>query len=64
MALLSAIRLWHFRDGMPIREIERPTDLSRNTIRKQKQTVKQMHADLLSLGLGGGCGRFAAFVRT
>ena len=34
MALLSVIRRWHFRDGMPIREIERRTGLSRNTIRK------------------------------
>ncbi len=34
MALLSVIRRWHFRDEMPIREIERRTGLSRNTIRK------------------------------
>lgn len=34
MALLSIIRRWHFRDEMPIREIERRTGLSRNTIRK------------------------------
>jgi hypothetical protein len=34
MALLSVIRRWHFREGMPIREIERRTALSRNTIRK------------------------------
>jgi transposase len=34
MALLSVIRRWHFRDGIPIREIERRTGLSRNTIRK------------------------------
>jgi predicted transcriptional regulator len=34
MALLSVIRRWHFRKGMPIREIERRTGLSRNTIRK------------------------------
>jgi len=34
MALLSVIRRWHFRDQMPIREIERRTGLSRNTIRK------------------------------
>ena len=90
MALLSAIRRWHFREGMPIREIERRTGLSRNTIRKylrartvepqfkvperpskldpfaeklsgwlrvevgrsrkQRRTVKQMHADLVTLG--------------
>ena len=34
MALLSVIRRWHFREGMPVREIERRTGLSRNTIRK------------------------------
>jgi transposase len=34
MALLSVIRRWHRREGMPIREIERRTGLSRNTIRK------------------------------
>ena len=34
MALLSVSRRWHFRDEMPIREIERRTGLSRNTIRK------------------------------
>ena len=34
MALLSVIRRWHFREGMPIREIERRTGLSRNTIRR------------------------------
>lgn len=34
MGLLSVMRRWHFREGMPIREIERRTGLSRNTIRK------------------------------
>jgi predicted transcriptional regulator len=34
MALLSVIRRWHFREEIPIREIERRTGLSRNTIRK------------------------------
>ena len=34
MALLSVIRRWHFREGVPIREIARRTRLSRNTIRK------------------------------
>ncbi len=34
MALLSVIRRGHFREGMPTREIERRTGLSRNTIRK------------------------------
>ena len=34
MALLSVLRRWHFRDGMPIREIIRRTGLSRNTVRK------------------------------
>jgi transposase len=34
MDLLSVIRRWHFRQHVPIREIERRTGLSRNTIRK------------------------------
>ena len=34
VALLSVIRRWHFRDGVPIREITRRTGLSRNTVRK------------------------------
>ena len=34
MALLSVIRRWHLRQQVPIREIERRTGLSRNTIRK------------------------------
>jgi transposase len=34
MALLSVIRRWYFRQQIPIREIERRTGLSRNTIRK------------------------------
>lgn len=34
MALLSVIRRWHFRQHISIREIERRTGLSRNTIRK------------------------------
>ena len=103
MALLSVIRRWHFREGMPIREIERRTGLSRNTIRKylrsdvvepvfkvpdrpskldpfaeklsgwlrieagksrkQRRTVKQMHADLVELGFNGSYGRVAAFAR-
>ena len=104
MALLSVIRRWHFREGMPIREIERRTGLSRNTIRKylrsgaveprfkvpdrpskldpfaeklagwlrieagrsrkQRRTVKQMHADLVALGFDGSYGRVAAFARS
>lgn len=34
MDLLSVIRRWHFRQGIPIGEIKRRTGLSRNTIRK------------------------------
>ena len=34
MELLSVIRRWRLRDGMPIREISRRTGLSRTTIRK------------------------------
>jgi transposase len=38
VALLSVIRRWHYREGMPIREITRRTGLSRNTIRKYLAT--------------------------
>ena len=34
VALVSVIRRWHLREGVPIREIARRTKLSRNTIRK------------------------------
>jgi transposase len=34
VALVSVIRRWHIREGMPIREIARRTGLSRNTVRK------------------------------
>lgn len=34
MALVSVIRRWHLREGVPIREIARRTGLSRNTVRK------------------------------
>ena len=34
MDLLSVIRRWRFREKMAIREIERRSGLSRNTIRK------------------------------
>ena len=52
MALLSVIRRWHFREGMPIREIERRTGLSRNTIRKYLRagTVTVLCAVELALG--------------
>ena len=40
MALLSLIRRWHFREGLPIPEIERRTGLSRNTIRKYLRSGK------------------------
>ena len=38
VALLSVIRRWHFREGVPIREITRRTGLSRNTVRKYLAT--------------------------
>ena len=34
VALVSVIRRWHRREGVPIREIARRTGLSRNTVRK------------------------------
>lgn len=38
VAILSVIRRWHHREGMPIREIARRTGLSRNTVRKYLAT--------------------------
>lgn len=34
MAILSVIRRWYFREGMPIRAIAKRTGLSRNTVKK------------------------------
>ena len=34
MALLSVLRRWYFRDGMPTRDITRRTRLFRNTVRR------------------------------
>jgi predicted transcriptional regulator len=93
MGLLNVIRKLRLRQGSPIREIERRTGLSRNTIkkylkadtiepkfatpersskldpfaeklagwlttnakkgRKERQTLKKMHADLVALGFTG-----------
>lgn len=50
MELLSVIRRWHYRDHMPIREIER-------------RTARRLHADLVVLGYDGSYARVAAFVR-
>lgn len=38
VALVSVIRRWHFREGMPNREVTRRTGLSRNTVRKYLST--------------------------
>ena len=103
MGLLNVIRKLRLRQGLPIREIERRTGLSRNTIkkylkddtiepkfatpdrpskldpfaeklagwlktnagrpRKERQTLKKMHADLVALGFTGSYNRVAAFAR-
>ena len=103
MGLLNVIRNLRLRQGLPIREIERRTGLSRNTIkkylkagtiepkfatperpskldpfaeklagwlatnskkgRKERQTLKKMHADLMALGFTGSYARVAAFAR-
>jgi transposase len=44
MALLSVLRCWHFRDGMPIREITRRTELSRNTVQQAKNYLATIGA--------------------
>ena len=103
MGLLNVIRKLRLRQGLAIREIERRTGLSRNTIkkylkadtsepkfttpdrsskldpfsekltgwlkanakkgRKDRQTLKKMHADLVALGFTGSYNRVAAFAR-
>ena len=60
MDLLSVIRRWHHREGLPIREIKRRTGLSRITIRKY---LKQLHRDLVALGYDGSYDRVACFAR-
>jgi len=42
MAFLSIIRRWHLREHVPIREISRRTEVSRNTIRRylRSETVE------------------------
>ena len=72
MALLSVIRRWHFREGIPIREIERRTGLSRNTIRKYLRTDtvepkfrvgdKHQIAEILVLFIGVGQNRQRALM--
>jgi len=53
MALLSVIRRWHFRQQIPIREIERRTGLSRNTIRKYlRAEVVSRRSDRHESGVG------------
>jgi transposase len=104
MGLLNIIRRMHLREQLSIREISRPTGLSRNTIakylasnaiepkfatperaskldpfakkleawlkteasksRKQRRTLRHMHADLVSFGYSGSYNRVAAFART
>jgi transposase len=103
MGLLNVIRKLRLRQGSAIREIERRSGVSRNTIkkylkadviepqfatpersskldpfaekltgwlktdakkgRKDRQTLKKMHADLVALGFTGSYNRVAAFAR-
>ena len=103
MGLLNVIRKLRLRQGLAIREIERRTGVSRNTIkkylkadviepkfatpersskldpfaetlagwlktnakkgRKDRHTLKKMHADLVALGFTGSYNRVAAFAR-
>lgn len=38
MALLGIIRRWHLRDQVPIREIARRLDISRNTVQRYRRS--------------------------
>ena len=68
----------HLRQKLSIRVIARLTGVSRNTVtkhlagwlkteagksRKERRTVKQLHADLVMLGFTGSYARVAAFAR-
>jgi glutamate/tyrosine decarboxylase-like PLP-dependent enzyme len=48
----------YLRQKLPIREIARRTGLSR----KQRRTLKQLHADLVALGFTGSYGRFGRLI--
>lgn len=55
LALLGIIRRWHLRDQIPIREIARRLDLSRNTVQRylRSETTEPSYAERGSVsGLG------------
>ncbi len=47
VALLGIIRRWHLRDQIPIREIARRLDISRNTVRRylRSETTEPSYAE-------------------
>ena len=47
VALLGIIRRWHLRDQIPIRDIARRLDISRNTVRRylRSETTKPSYAE-------------------
>ena len=51
MAPFSIIRRWHFRDQIPIREIARRLDISRNTVRRylRSETTEPAYAERRSV---------------
>ena len=51
VALLGIIRRWHLRDQIPIREIARRLDISRNTVRRylRSETTEPSYAERRSV---------------
>ena len=51
VALLGIIRRWHLRDQIPIREIARRLDISRNTVRRylRSETTEPAYAERRSV---------------
>jgi transcriptional regulator with XRE-family HTH domain len=51
VALLGIIRRWHLRDQIPIREIARRLDISRNTVRRylRSETTEPSYAERRSI---------------
>ena len=47
VALLGIIRRWHLRDQIPIREIARRLEISRNTVRRylRSETIEPAYSE-------------------
>ena len=57
MALLSVLRRWHFRDGMPIREITHRTGAAYVFTRSGTSWSQQAHVKAIDTGAGDSFGQ-------